>query len=55
MKSLGSVAREDKVAVFGGLVTGKARFVHCLAFGFAVGELSEPPPARRDLRAYPVH
>src|SRR5499427_10099143 len=37
------VTGEDKVAIFGGLVAGKAGFVHSLIFRFAVGELSEPP------------
>src|SRR5215470_5018091 len=37
------VTGEDKVAIFGGLVAGKAGFVHGLIVRSAVGELSEPP------------
>src|SRR5215472_9321015 len=37
------VTVEDEVASFGGLVAGKAGFVHCLVRRFAVVKLSEPP------------
>jgi hypothetical protein len=40
---LGRVAREDKVAIFTGLVAGKAGLVERFPVSFAVGELREPP------------
>ena len=41
------VTAEDEVAVFAGLVAGKAGLVHVLSGRFAVLEFAEPPPAGR--------